>query len=424
MTSSAPDFPILVLLRERLVLCLAVLLLFGQGCQPDAAPPPSSKPPPLPTISVETIPVAEQSWPTLIRAQGSLVADEVVVIGTRVEGLVDQVHVDLGDRVKSGQPLVTLRQEQFQLEVTRADAQLLQARSAIGLSEDADLSSVDPQKSPPVRERHAEWEDALADLDQAKNLKASNAITDADFRKVETAVDVAKARYDSSLNAAREKIALVKVQAAELALARQNLDDTVIHAQFDGEVQQKQVAPGRYVRVGDSLMTVVRTNPLRFRGQIPERYALALTEGQKLKLDVQMVEQPLDIAITRISPTVDLQSRGLLFEAVVPNENGGLRSGLFAEAEIVIDAAATAIVIPRSALVEFAGAEKVWKVVDGKCSEQVVLAGERRESGIEILQGLKPGDVIVSNGSQGRVAMIESTSGTRSQTNDDSQVRD
>ncbi len=407
MTFSATDPPCLVLLRERIVFYVAAFLFLGQGCQPDAAPQPSTEPPPLPTISVETVPVAEQSWPTLIRAQGSLVADEVVVIGTRVEGLVDQVHVDLGDRVKSGQPLVTLGQEQFQLEVERADAQLLQARSAIGLGEDADLISVEPQKSPPVRERYAEWEDTLADLDQAKNLKASNAITDADFRKVETAVDVAKARYDAALNAAREKIALVKVRAAELALARQNLDDTIIRAQFDGEVQQKQVAPGRYVRVGDALMTVVRTNPLRFRGQIPERYALALSAGQKLKLDVQMVDEPLDVEITRISPTVDLQSRGLLFEAVVPNSNDGLRSGLFAEAEIVIDSAATAIVIPQSALVEFAGAEKVWKVVDGKCSEQVVLSGERRENGIEILQGLKPGDVIVSDGSQGRAAIVE-----------------
>jgi len=409
MNLSASDPLRLVFLRARTALCLAVLLLLGQGCQPEAAsPPPSAEPPPLPTISVETLSVAEKSWPTLIRAQGSLVADEVVVIGTRVEGLVDHVHVDLGDRVETGQPLVTLRQEQFQLEVERADAQRLQARSAIGLSDDADLSSVDPQNSPPVRERHAEWEDALADLDQAQTLKTSNAITDADFRKVETAVDVAKARYDSALNAAREKIALVKVRAAELALARQNLDDTVIRAQFDGEVQQKQVAPGRYVRVGDPLMTVVRTNPLRFRGQIPERYALALTEGQTLKLDVQMVAEPLDVKITRISPTVDLQSRSLLFEAIVQNENGGLRSGLFAEAEIVIDTTATAIVIPQSALVEFAGAEKVWKVVAGKCSEQVVLAGERRDSGIEILEGLNPGDVIVADGSQGRVAIVKS----------------
>lgn len=197
----------------------------------------------------------------------------------------------------------------------------------------------------------------------------------------------------------REKIALVKVHTAELGLARQNLDDTIIRAQFDGEIQQKQVAPGRYVRVGDALITVVRSNPLRFRGHIPERYALALNAGQSLQLSVQMVAAPIEATISRISPSVDMLSRGLLFEAVVENNDSTLKSGLFAEAEIVIDTEATAIVIPQSALVEFAGTEKVWKVVDGKCTEQVVLAGERRDSEIEILQGLKPGDVILKDGS-------------------------
>ncbi len=349
-------------------------------------------------------------WPTLIRTQGSLIADEVVVVGTRVEGLVDQVHVDLGDRVAAGQPLVTLRQEQFRLELERAAAQLQQVRSAIGLKAEDSLDAVNPENSPPVRERRAEWQDALAELTRGKGLLEGNAITDADILKLETAVDVARARYDSSLNAVREKIALVKVHTAELGLARQNLDDTIIRAQFDGDIQQKQVAPGRYVRVGDALITVVRSNPLRFRGHIPERYALALNAGQSLQLSVQMVAAPIEATISRISPSVDMLSRGLLFEAVVENNDSTLKSGLFAEAEIVIDTEATAIVIPQSALVEFAGTEKVWKVVDGKCTEQVVLAGERRESEIEILQGLKPSDAILKDGSKGRVAMLKSKS--------------
>ena len=389
---------------SRLLLVIPVLSV--AGCQPADDSRTAKERPPLPTISAETVPVAFQNWPTVIRTQGSLVADEVVVIGTRVEGLVDQVHVDLGDRVGAGKPLVTLRQEQFQLEVERAQAQLLQARSAIGLNADDPLDNVDPENSPPVREQRAEWQDAEADLTRAKGLREGNAITDADYRKFETAVDVARARYDSSLNSVREKIALVKVRAAELALARQNLDDTVIQAQFDGEIQQKQVAPGRYVRVGDALMTVVRTSPLRFRGKIPERHALALSEGQTVRLDVQMVSSPIEVRVSRISPSVDMLSRGLLFEAVVDNVNGKLRSGLFAEAEIAIDTRATALVIPHSALVEFAGTEKVWKVVDGKCIEQVVLSGERRDAGIEILQGLKPGDVILKDGSQGRIAIV------------------
>jgi membrane fusion protein (multidrug efflux system) len=393
-----------------LFLTVAAVSVLSIGCQQKSETPTTAEPPPLPTISEETLPVEMRIWPTLIRTQGSLIADEVVVVGTRVEGLVDQVHVDLGDRVAAGQPLVTLRQEQFRLELERAAAQLQQVRSAIGLKAEDSLDAVNPENSPPVRERRAEWQDALAELTRGKGLLEGNAITDADILKLETAVDVARARYDSSLNAVREKIALVKVHTAELGLARQNLDDTIIRAQFDGDIQQKQVAPGRYVRVGDALITVVRSNPLRFRGHIPERYALALNAGQSLQLSVQMVAAPIEATISRISPSVDMLSRGLLFEAVVENNDSTLKSGLFAEAEIVIDTEATAIVIPQSALVEFAGTEKVWKVVDGKCTEQVVLVGERRESEIEILQGLKPGDVILKDGSKGRVATLKSKS--------------
>ncbi|MBL6707320.1 MAG: efflux RND transporter periplasmic adaptor subunit [Planctomycetaceae bacterium] len=393
-----------------LFLTVAAVSVLSIGCQQKSETPTTAEPPPLPTISEETFPVEMRTWPTLIRTQGSLIADEVVVVGTRVEGLVDQVHVDLGDRVAAGQPLVTLRQEQFRLELERAAAQLQQVRSAIGLKAEDSLDAVNPENSPPVRERRAEWQDGLAELKRGKGLLAGNAITDADILKLETAVDVARARYDSSLNAVREKIALVKVHTAELGLARQNLDDTIIRAQFDGDIQQKQVAPGRYVRVGDALITVVRSNPLRFRGHIPERYALALNAGQSLQLSVQMVAAPIEATISRISPSVDMLSRGLLFEAVVENNDSTLKSGLFAEAEIVIDTEATAIVIPQSALVEFAGTEKVWKVVDGKCTEQVVLAGERRDSEIEILQGLKPSDAILKDGSKGRVAMLKSKS--------------
>ena len=75
----------------------------------------------------------------------------------------------------------------------------------------------------------------------------------------------------------------------------------------------------------------------------------------------------------------------------------------------MINDQATAIVIPPSALIEFAGAEKVWKVVDGETREQSVLTGERRSEGIEILRGLVAGDVILLDGSLGIPAVVSAT---------------
>ena len=231
-------------------------------------------------------------------------------------------------------------------------------------------------------------------------------MTAAEMEQIEASAAVAEARFKSALNGVQEKIALIGVREAELSLAQEELANTVIVAPFKGVVQEKHVSPGTYMRIGDAAMTVIRLDQLRFRGTVPERFAVNMSVGQTMQLQIESVEQPMTAQITRISPAVDLASRSLPFEAAIDNSDGRLRSGLFAEARIVIDVEATAIVIPPSALIEFAGTEKVWKVVEGETREQSVLTGERRSEGIEILSGLVAGDVILLDGSIGIPALV------------------
>ena len=119
------------------------------------------------------------------------------------------------------------------------------------------------------------------------------------------------------------------------------------------------------------------------------------------------VTQPLVASITRISPNVEEMNRSLTFEAEVPNADGSMRAGLFAEAEVVVDPEATALIVPQSAIVEFAGAEKVWKLVDGVAQEQNVQTSRRADKAVEIVGGLAAGDAILAQASEGRVARIE-----------------
>ena len=387
----------------------AVLSLSGgflAGCEQAAEVPVEADVQELPELEASVVTVDLQTWPAILRSHGSLVPDEVAIVGARIEGRVDQVHVDLGDLVPEGTPLVTLAQQEYRLLAAQAEAQLLQARSAVGLVEDAAVSSLNPENAPPVREQKALWNETLASLERARQLKARNAITPAELEHISAAAEVAEARYRSALNSVREKIAVIELREAELALARENLAQTEILAPFTGLVQLRQVSPGSYVRAGDPIVTVVRTDQLRFRGIIPERYALQIGAGQLVTVDVESVAEPLQLQISRISPAVDLTSRSLLFEAVIDNQQRQLRSGLFAEARIVTDPDATALVIPESSLVEFAGSEKVWKIEDGRTREQQVLTGERRDGRILVLQGLKPGDRILQDGVSGRVARI------------------
>lgn len=391
-------------LVSPLVACLTLLFAGCHNEEQARAPAGALE---LPTLEAEVLTIAPQHWPKMIRSQGSLTADEVAVLGARVDGRVETVHVDLGDSVKAKQPLVSLRKREFQYRVEQAEAALSKARSAVGLKPDEPVSTLNPENAPPVVEQRSIWEKAKQDLQRAKRLHEQNTITAAELLQYQTTEDVAEARYNSALNSVRENIAEIGVREAELSLAREALADTDVLAPFDGRVQLKSISPGAYVRVGDPLVTLVKTDVLRYRGMIPERYALQLEPGQEVQLQVESIPSPLNVKVTRISPALDLSSRSLTYEAEIDNSAGTLRTGLFAEARIVIDENATAIVIPHSALIEFAGAEKVWKIVDGESQEQEVLTGERRFEGIEILQGLKAGDQILAKAALGRPARIE-----------------
>ncbi|MGC1276563.1 MAG: efflux RND transporter periplasmic adaptor subunit [Planctomycetaceae bacterium] len=351
--------------------------------------------------------VTEQSWPRLAATQGNLIADETTVVGAKVAGRIDQVPVDLGDFAKAGTILASLDRREHEERVRQAEAELTQVRAAIGLDADDDLSELDPDASPVVVEQKALWDQARADRDRVNALRNRQAATDAHYETVVTAEQVAKARHASAINSVRENIALVRVRAAQLELARQELKDAEIQAPFDGRVQERHVSPGAYVQVGDSVVTLIRDDPLRYRGTVPELYASSLAIGQRVRLRVATGPELPVVTITRISPALDPFSRSLMFEARVPNQDHAIQAGQFSQGEVILDQSRRALALPVSAIVEFAGTQKVWKVVDGKAVEQSIEMGAKRADLVEILSGIEPGDRVLLDGSEGRAAKVD-----------------
>ena len=363
---------------------------------------------PIEIVHAETMVVEPRTWPRRVRTQGSLVVDEASAIGAKVPGRVAEVHVDFGDRVEKDAPLITIDDSQYSLLVAQAESQLTQARAAVGLRDGDPLEKLNPENAPPVREAKAVWDEAKQAVERIRRLSQQNAISATDLEVAEAAERVASARFTSAQNAVREKIAMIGVQSAQLGLARQNLIDAVIRAPFSGLIQSRQVAVGTYVQSGQSLATLVSISTLRFRAAVPERYAHALRIGQKVELQLELSHQSREVEITRISPTIDPLSRALAFEALVDNQDQSLRSGLFAEAQVVLDPNATAIVVPTVAIVRFAGLDKVWKVEGDVIREQVIRLGRQEGDSTEITAGLKNGDTILRDGSQGKVGRLES----------------
>jgi RND family efflux transporter MFP subunit len=169
------------------------------------------------------------------------------------------------------------------------------------------------------------------------------------------------------------------------------------------------VAPGVYVQVGQSVATLVRTDPLRFRGGVPEREAIHVRPGHEVALAVTGGRTIERQRVARVSPALDAASHSLTIEVDVENADGSLKSGLFAEAAIVIDPQATALAVPSSAVYDFAGVEKVLLVQDGQAKEQRVQTGRRSSELVEITSGLKSGDVVAVDASRvqpGKVTVV------------------
>ncbi len=404
----------------RLVMrLLGLFALTAGGCLQNA---PSSAPDavtqaPAPDGNPASVVVAEAQmmvWPRTVHVQGDLLSDERVVVGAKVAGRIaslgEDIHrnpVDLGSEVRAGDVLARLETDDFELKVQQAESQLEQVRATLGLGKEQDDSQLDPARVPSVVQEKALWEAAQDNWTRAQALERETAISGEELQQRKSAMDVAAARYESALHTVNESIALLGVRRAELGLARQALEDAEIRAPFDGVIEQRHVAPGAYVQVGQPVMTLVKVDPWRYRASVPEREAAAVQLGQRVSIQIEGEQAALEAVIVRISPSVELSSRSLTIEAVqpAPAETAApatpgtpplqLRRGLFAEADIYVDPEARTLAVPRAAVREFAGVEKVWRVIDSQAAEQPVEIGRQSEAFAEVLNGLAAGDVVV-----------------------------
>lgn len=393
-----------------LVLGIAVFLAGGCGRRvPPVADAPTVSPAPGEVPGEEmlgVVEVATRPWPHVVRTQGTLVEDQLAQLSAKVAGRVKEVLVDFGDQVEAGQPIAKLDTEEFDLKVQQAEAQVAQARATVGLKGNTPDDKLDPTKAAPVRQELAMLEDARLNVQRVKGLSGKSVFTQEEIQTRESALHVAEARYVSALNSVHESIALLSLRRAELALAQQNQQDAVVKAPFVGVIQTRHVAPGSYVNVGQQIVTLVRIDPLRFRAGVPERAAAGVSVGQTVRISLEGQSGPIEAKIARISPVLDVSSRALLIEADIENSSGRWRSGLFAEGEILVGQDKHALAVPLTSIVTFGGVEKVWTVKDNQAQPRIIRTGRRDGGFVEVLEGLEAGDVVLSNGQQGREGVV------------------
>jgi len=330
-----------------------------------------------------------------VTVTGTLAAEEQVALAFKVTGRVHELTVDLGSPVRRGQVLARLIPTDYELRIQQAEAALQQARARLGLPVNGEETSVNPDNTALVRQSRAVRDEARLTRDRVKTFVERGISSRADLDAAEAALEVADGKYQDALEEIRNREAVLAQRHSELALARQMLEDTVLRAPIDGAVRERQVTVGEFRSAGTPVLTIVQTNPLRLRVAVPERAAVSLRGGQPVRVRVEGDSAVYDGKLVRLGAAIDEANRTLPVEAAVANPNGALRPGMFATADIVVDRAQQAIVVPADALVTFAGVQKVLVVRDGKARELRVRVGRRNNDHIEIIEGIKAGDLVI-----------------------------
>jgi RND family efflux transporter MFP subunit len=376
-------------------LLLSGALLVLAGCSRDStaqAKQPGQAPK---SVEVRVVPAAEARMPRTVGVSGTLAADDQVVLSLKVPGRVSELKVDLGTRVKKGQVVVRLDPTDYRLRVDQAVATLHQARARLGLAAEGTDDRVDAERTALVRQARAVLEEARLTRERYAKLLEGQFIAKAQYDTAVANEQVAEGRYQDALEEVRNRQAVLVQRRTELELARQALADTELTSPLDGMIRERRTAVGEYLAAGAPVAMLVKIHPLRLQLAVPERAATDVRVGQEVRVNVDGDASVHRGRVVRLSPSIQEQNRTLTIEAEVPNQAGVLRPGSFSRAEIVIAADQPAIFVPTTAIVVFAGIEKVITVKAGKAEERRVVTGRREKDRVEIVEGLKSGEPVV-----------------------------
>ncbi|HSS51502.1 MAG TPA: efflux RND transporter periplasmic adaptor subunit [Thermoanaerobaculia bacterium] len=374
---------------------LSAALLAGCGGDPASAAKKSAKSRDGEARQVRVVKAEESRLARTVDVSGTLAADQQATLGLKVAGRLEKILVDIGTPVRRGQSIARLVPTDFELRVTQAQTALVQARVRLSLPPEGPDAVVPPEQTAGVRQAAATLKQAQLNLDRMKRLFDQQLIPRSDLDSAEAALGVADGRHQEAVEEARTRQAILGQRRSELGLAEQQLTDSVLTAPFDGIIRERLANAGDYVAVGAPIAVLVQMHPLRLRLAVPERDAAGVKIGQRVDLTVEGDAARHAGRVARISPSISEDNRTLMVEAEVPNADGRLRPGSFARAEIVVLAADSAVLVPASSIVSFAGIDKVIGVEGGKAIEKRVKTGRKAGGRVEIVDGVKAGDSVV-----------------------------
>ena len=383
-------------MNARILLVVAAGLVVA-GCsskqeQAEAATAKTPEP-----IEVRTVAAEARKLDKAIAVTGSLHPDESVAVGAEVPGRISAIHVDFGQNVRKGQVIAELDKQELQLALDRSGAALAQALARLGLNPDQE--NVRPDSTPAIRQATAQMEDAKSKFDNASRLVKTGDISQERFTEVQKIYQSRQAALDAARDDARTMLASVQALQAEVKLAQKRLNDATVRAPFDGSVEQKLVSPGAYLKENTPILTLVKTNPLRLRADLPETAVAVARTGATLTFTTDAAPGETFTAVVRqLNPSVDQKSRTLAVEARIPKNDPRLRPGMFVQVQLSLQKGAEAVMVPKEAIYTVAGLNKLFVIREGRAVEQKITPGQELDGWVEVpREAVNPGERVAAS---------------------------
>jgi len=309
----------------------------------------------MPPETVTATAVSEDQWEQVVRATGSVLAVQGVTVSAEIGGRVTQIAFKSGSQVNTGDVLL-------QMDTSTEDAQLASAKSSAAL--------------------------AKSELTRIRKL-IKRKLTSADT------VDRAEAQ-------AKETVAQVSVIRAAIA-------KKTVRAPFAGHLGLRQVNLGEILSEGTAIVSLQTLDPVHVDFSVPQRELARLQSGMLVRVASDVAAGEIFKGeIIAVNPEVDPVTRNVRIRALVANPSGRLRTGMFASVKVVLPDSRQVLAIPATCVLYAPFGDSVFVVEQqqdddsGKTKQilrqQFVRLGQARGDFVEITQGLKPGETVVTSG--------------------------
>ncbi len=336
--------------------------------------------PRVPRVSVAMAEIGELI--VQVPVSGSLLPRTEILIYPQVSGfIVEQVFVDVGDRVAAGDVLAQMNARTLQAQLAQAEAERTRAEAAVR------------QARSQIASAEANQSQADAALERATRLANSGNVSTASLDTARASAETARATAASATDGLAVSQAMVAQAAAQADIARLNVENATITAPVDGLILAKTVEVGAITAMGgDPMFRLIKDGLIEIEAEVIETALGQIKVGDRVALDIAGVGQ-VEGSVRRLSPFVDDATRlGTVRIETAAQE--GLRAGLFAAGLIITDRH-EGITVPASAVLTDSKATFVLKVKDGVVHRQKVTAGLIWEKRREILEGVAEGDVVI-----------------------------